>query len=147
ALLVEQAGLVTPEGERSPLDRREQLFRSAAESLAARHAGDVRGLGPAAQAELAVAVLRKHGGFAEYHDLGDVVEIRDFGCVYREMVTRTGPCAWHETFLASMLDADVRAEPEASTECAVCCRYVIVARTPAAGSGLDRGAVDARARG
>ena len=144
ALLVEQAGLVTPNGERSPQDRRDHLFRSTAEALAQRHAGEARGLAPSAQAELAVAVLRKHGGFAEYHDLGDDIEIRDFGCVYREIVTRTGPCAWHDAFLASMLDAEVRAAPEAPSGCAVCCRYVIAARVTAAGAGLERTSVGVR---
>jgi len=136
ALLVEQAGLSTANGAHTPAERRDELFRTAAVALAGRHAAELRGLAPAAQAERAVDILRLHGGFAEWHDLGEGVEIRDFGCVYRETVSRVGPCAWHEAFLSPLLDADVRFAAGAPTGCAVCCRYIIRARLPVAAFDL-----------
>lgn len=129
ALLVEQVGLTEPNGVLEPDDRRSKLFRAAAKTLAERHAPEVRALSGEAQAERAVAILRLHGGFAEFHAEQDAIEIRDFGCVYREMVTRMGPCAWHETFLGALLDADVKPAEEPA-ECAVCCRYIIRTRVP-----------------
>ena len=131
ALLVEQAGLLNGSEAPTPAERREHLFRKAAEALAQRHRADLHGLGTAAQAERAVGILRMHGGFAEFHSRGQEVEIRDFGCVYREIVTRTGPCAWHEPFLNALLDADVRAESDALSGCAVCCRYAVRERESA----------------
>jgi predicted ArsR family transcriptional regulator len=124
-LLVEQFGLLEPNGA-EPMDRRERLFRSAAAALAARHADEVRAL-PAIheRVERAVAILRKFGGFPEYHDLGDGVEIRDFACVYREVVSRAGTCAWHETFLSALLGMEIRSAEEPA-ECAMCCRYVVM---------------------
>lgn len=126
ALLVEQVGLKEPNGALEPDDRRSKLFRAAAKTLAERHAVEVRALAPTAQAERAVEILRLHGGFAEFHALesADAIEVRDFGCVYREMVTRAGPCAWHETFLKALFDAEVSAAEEPA-ECADCCRYII----------------------
>ena len=91
-------------------------------------------MGTAAQIERAVEVLRLHGGFAEQHATeGRAYEIRDFGCVYREMVSRSGPCAWHEPFLAALLDADIQSIESGDSDCAACCRYVVTIRAPAEG--------------
>jgi predicted ArsR family transcriptional regulator len=128
ALLVEQAGNLRPNGH-SPDGQRSALFRAAAEALAERHAAEVRALGPAEQAARAVAILRMHGGFSEQHADGGDFEIRDFGCVYRETVSRHGRCEWHETFLTSLLDADVIAIDGADGECIACCRYKVRVRT------------------
>jgi predicted ArsR family transcriptional regulator len=134
SLLVEQAGIAEPNGH-GPSGRREALFRSAAMALAERMAPELRHLPLAEQVERAVAALSRHGGFAEYHQLDDAFEVRDFGCVYRELVTRTGSCAWHETFLSSALNAEVSTAAD-SAECAVCCRFIV--RTRATVAAYDR---------
>lgn len=132
ALLVEQAGLAEPNGASTPEDRRAKLFRAAAASLAERHIPEIRALTFSTdRVERAVAILCAHGGFAEYHDRDGELELRDFGCVYRETVTRAGSCVWHETLLSALLDADITAMQEAD-ECAVCCRYIIRPRETAA---------------
>lgn len=126
ALLVEQTGLLEPNGASTPADKRSRLFRCAALALAQRHAAEVRDLTPGERVAQAVDILRRHGGFAEYHESDTAIELRDFGCVYREMVSRTGPCQWHEPFLAVLLGSQVR-EAEETDECATCCRYVVPA--------------------
>jgi predicted ArsR family transcriptional regulator len=129
-LLVEQVGVIEPNGH-GPSGRREALFRSAALTLAERLAPELRSLPLAAQIDRVVEELSRHGGFAEHHESGGVVEIRDFGCVYRELVTRAGACVWHETFLSAALNAEV-ASAEEPAECAVCCRFTIRLRDPVA---------------
>jgi predicted ArsR family transcriptional regulator len=134
ALLVEQAGILQPNGH-SPDGKRSALFRAAALALAERHAAEVRALPPAEQAARAVAILRMHGGFSEQHAYGGDVEIRDFGCVYRETVSRHGRCEWHETFLTALLDADVIAIEAGDGECLAGCRYRVRMRVRAGGLG------------
>ena len=130
ALLVEQAGVIEPNGH-SPDGKRSALFRAAAVSLAERNAAEVRGLNPREAVERTVTILRMHGGFTEQHSIGDAYEIRDFGCVYREMVSRTGRCEWHQPFLEALLDADVQAAEEDDGQCIACCRYVVRMRVQA----------------
>jgi predicted ArsR family transcriptional regulator len=138
ALLVDQAGLTSGDPG-TPHERRNRLFRMAAQALAERHRDELRGLGLAAQAERAVAILRAHGGFAEFHAGPGEVEIRDFGCVYHETIGPAAPCAWHEPFLVALLDAEVQVEHDAPTGCAMCCRYTVRARVSVAAT--DRGRV------
>jgi predicted ArsR family transcriptional regulator len=127
ALLVESAGRLEPG---APGDVRRHLFRLAAASLAERHRGELRPLATALRAERAVAILRAHGGFAEYHFADGVAEVRDFGCVFRSTVGGGGPCDWHETFLAALFETAVEcAQP--SDGCATCCSYVIPQRASA----------------
>lgn len=126
-LLVEQAGRLEPadlEGSR-PEERQARLFRLAAATLAGRNRAAIAGLAPSDQVARAVALLQAHGGFAEWHLVSGVFEVRDFGCVYRETVGLGDSCAWHETFLSAMLEAEVRPAVEPA-ECAACCRYTIV---------------------
>jgi predicted ArsR family transcriptional regulator len=129
ALLVEQAGGMEP-GDvagATPDERRALLFRRAAGALATRYQGEIRALRGGEQAGRLVAILREHGGFAEWHALGDAFEVRDFGCVFRESMGDAMACAWHEEFLGVALGAAVQpaAEPDG---CAACCRYIIPGR-------------------
>ncbi len=137
ALLVEHAGVLEPNGATSPHDRRTRLFHASAEALAERHRGDVLGLSLDLQVERAAEILRSHGGFTDWHAVEAGFEIRDFSCVFRETVSRDGRCEWHETFLSSILHVEITT-PEGPADCAVCCRYVIVAR--ATEPALTRGA-------
>jgi len=139
ALLIEAAGRLRPADlDGSPEAPRRQLFALAAESLAARHRTELEGLDGAGRAERLVEILRLHGGFAEWHDLGDGrVELRDFSCVYRNTVGGCEPCAWHETFLAGIMGEAARIETAPDTDdCAACCRYHIA---PRARTGEKRG--------
>ena len=122
--------LVTAVGELnggSPEGVRRQLFRRAAEALAIRHRAEFDALAPAARMERVVGVLQAHGGFAEYHQLENAFEIRDFSCVFRSTVAGDGPCEWHESFLRAALGDAVEAAPEPGDPCAACCRYVVPA--------------------
>lgn len=130
SLLVEQVGVMEQNGH-GPSGRREALFRSAAMALAERLAPELRTLPLAEQVDRAVTELSRHGGFAEHHETAGGFEVRDFGCVYRELVTRSGPCAWHETFLAAALNAEVDTADDPA-ECAVCCRFTVRARATVA---------------
>jgi predicted ArsR family transcriptional regulator len=111
----------------SPDGVRRALFRTAAESLAARHRAEFDSLPAAPRLERVVAVLRAHGGFAEYHQHADAFEVRDFNCVFRSTVAGDGPCEWHEPFLRAALGECVEAAPEPGDPCAACCRYVVPA--------------------
>jgi predicted ArsR family transcriptional regulator len=125
ALLVEQAGELGPDDlAATPYERRARLFRRAAESLAARHRGEVGSLAGAAQMERVAEILRSHGGFPEIEDLGGEYELRDFSCVFRSSVGDEAGCAWHEAFLSAILVSDVRASSGPSN-CAACCRYIV----------------------
>jgi predicted ArsR family transcriptional regulator len=125
ALLVEEAGELSAEDlAATPDERRARLFRRAAESLAARHRAEVAALSGAAQVERVGEILRSHGGFPEIQDLGGEFELRDFSCVFRSSVGDDGGCAWHEAFLAAILDASVRVAREPA-HCAACCRYIV----------------------
>jgi hypothetical protein len=125
-LLIEQAGRLEPGDVAGATadERRARLFRGAAETLAARHRAEVAALSGAAQMDRIAAILRSHGGFADWHDLGGEFELRDFSCVFRTSVGDHVPCAWHESFLAAILGADVRAPIEPAS-CADCCRYIV----------------------
>ena len=125
ALIVAEAGQLNGSSSDSAESRRVRLFTAAALSLASRHRTELQELGAAERIERAAAILRSHGGFAEWHDLGGgSVEFRDFSCVFRESVSTHGPCAWHETFLTEVLMTELSAPPEPA-RCAACCRYVI----------------------
>jgi predicted ArsR family transcriptional regulator len=135
ALLVEAAGNlngVSPDG------LRRDLFRRAAAALAERHRADIEALAGAQRVERAVAILRSHGGFAEFHELAGGFELRDFSCVFRATVSGAGPCEWHEPFLAAVFGGGVEPAPEPGDGCAACCRYIISARvaTPAVNRGF-----------
>ena len=137
-LLVAQAGHLEPaDADATPDERRARLFRRAAEALAAEHRAEVAALAGAEQMERVAAILRAHGGFAEWHDLGDEFELRDFSCVFRTAVGRHIPCAWHEPFLAAIFGADVRAAIEPAA-CADCCRYVVSSRVTTSASNRGR---------
>jgi len=129
ALLLEQAGSLEPAdvAERSGRERRAVLFRRAAAALAAAHRRELCSVASSAERlDRVTAVLRAHGGFAEWHDLdGGGIEVRDFGCVFRAIAGDDGPCEWHETFLEGILGGPVR--PLAGPgEGAACCRYAVV---------------------
>jgi predicted ArsR family transcriptional regulator len=138
-LLVEQAGLIEPAESpaASPQERRRTLFTRAADALAERHGAEIRALSGAAQAAQVVALLRSHGGFADWHQAEDGYEIRDFGCVYRASVDGGGACSWHETLLARVTGARVYAG-ESIAACADCCRYVVVTTTATTSSAQPR---------
>jgi predicted ArsR family transcriptional regulator len=124
ALLVTAAGDLNggaPDGVRR------QLFRSAAESLASRHRAEFDALAGVERLDRIVAILRAHGGFAEYHQVGETFEVRDFNCVFRSTVAGGGPCEWHEPFLRLTLGDAIEAVPEPGDDCAACCRYVVPA--------------------
>lgn len=129
ALLVEQAGLLEPDDVAglTPGERRARLFHKAAVVLAERHRADVRALAGAEKIDRVVLVLRSHGGFAEWHGVGDAWEVRDFACVYRAVAGGGGACDWHETFLSSVLDVPIRVA-ESPASCADCCRYIVPIR-------------------
>jgi len=128
ALLVDQAGRLEPAdvAGATPDERRARLFRLAAEALADRHRPELRALSGPARIQRVAEVLRSHGGFAEWHDLGTDYELRDFSCVFRSTLGNGMPCAWHESFLASALETDIRTADEPSS-CAACCRYLVAA--------------------
>jgi predicted ArsR family transcriptional regulator len=108
----------------TPDERREELFRTAATALAARHRASLQSLDEEARAERIVAILQEYGGFAEWHLSDDGIELRDFSCVYRTSVCNSGACAWHVPFLETILGVaiDTAEEPDG---CAACCRYII----------------------
>ncbi|MDP9236423.1 MAG: helix-turn-helix domain-containing protein [Chloroflexota bacterium] len=131
-LLVEHVGsLDGPDHlhDATPLERRARLFRTAATALGERHRAAVLALDGTAQAERIVAILQEYGGFAEWHISDGGFEVRDFSCVYRASVAKTGFCAWHAPFLDAILGGDIEAAEEPDG-CAACCRYMIRSRRP-----------------
>jgi predicted ArsR family transcriptional regulator len=135
-LLVAEAGSLNGDASTHPDARRRELFRRAAESLAERHRSEVAALSGGDRAARLTAILRDHGGFAEWHEDPDGVELLDFNCVFRAMVSAAGPCDWHEPFLASILGTPV--EPAPRTACNDCCRYIIpAARAADVATGRD----------
>jgi len=126
ALLVQQAGDLDTTASADPDARRRVLFQRSASALADRYRSETVALPLRARAERIVQILQEHGGFAEWHDLGEGIELRDFNCAFRSMVSRSGPCDWHQTFISRMLDAEVEAAPPEG--CDDCCRYIIPAR-------------------
>ncbi len=130
ALLVDAVGVEngTVEGARR------DLFRRAAEALAGRHRVEIEMLAGKERVERIVAILRSHGGFAEFHELEGAFELRDFSCVFRSILGSAGPCEWHETFLLITLGEGVEPAPAPGDGCAACCRYTIPMRVAAAGA-------------
>ncbi len=125
ALIVEAAGVDVASAGATGDERRALLFRTAALSLAKRHAGEMRALAASARPGRVAGILRAHGGFAEWHEREGGFEIRDFSCVYRAHVDGGGPCHWHEPLLEALLGARVEAMPDGD-DCGACCRYLIV---------------------
>lgn len=139
ALLVDQAGRLEPGdlANATAEERRALLFRMAATALAERHRVEVAALSGAARMDRIAAILRSHGGFADWHDLGSEYELRDFGCAFRSSVGGHLPCAWHEAFLVAILGVDVRASIEPAS-CADCCRYIVPVAVMAGASNRGR---------
>ncbi|HEY8173530.1 MAG TPA: winged helix-turn-helix transcriptional regulator [Dehalococcoidia bacterium] len=127
-LLVEQAGMENGDAKAAE-ERRRELFRRAGTALGARYRTELVGLGEEARIERVVAILRSHGGFAEWHENGGGFELRDFSCVFRANIGADGRCEWHEAFLAEAIGGDIVAAPQPDG-CADCCRYII----PSAGA-------------
>lgn len=138
ALLIEEVGAIDASlfNGANPDERRGALFREAATKLAARHRPEVQALAGRDQIERVAEILQSHGGFVEWHDLGDEFEIRDFSCVFRAIVRDGVPCHWHAPFLSSILGVEPRTAVEPA-DCADCCRYLIP--NPAGSSGKMRG--------
>jgi predicted ArsR family transcriptional regulator len=107
---------------------RREVFRAAAEALANRHRAEFHQANGRERIERAVAILRSHGGFAEYHEHDGVFELRDFSCVFRQAIGSDGPCEWHETFLRGTLGDAVEPALEPGDGRAACCRYMIPTR-------------------
>lgn len=114
---------------------RRELFRRAARSLAAQHRGAIDITDGKERVELAVAILRAHGGFAEYHERDGAFELRDFSCVFRSLLGSLGPCEWHEPFLRAVFGEDIEPAPEPGDGCAACCRYILPLRATATAKG------------
>ncbi len=134
-LLVEAVGGqndANPSAEGADEGARRDLFRRAAQSLAGRHRVEIEMLAGKERIERIVAILRSHGGFAEYHEQGGAFELRDFSCVFRSILGSGGPCEWHETFLRMALGEGVEPAPAPGDGCAACCRYTIPMRVAAA---------------
>jgi len=141
ALLVTEAGRLEPGdlAATSADGRRALLFRRAAASLAERYAHEIATLTPKGQVEKLVAILRAHGGFAEFHERDGAYEVRDFACVYRSNVSANGKCEWHEVLLTGALTGDVRSAPAPEDACAACCRYTVTIRAEA--PAMNRGSL------
>jgi predicted ArsR family transcriptional regulator len=140
ALLIDAVGaLDVPAGEQA----RRSVFRGAALTLAARHRPEFELASGPARIERAVAILRSHGGFAEYHERDGLFELRDFGCVFRQAVGSDGPCEWHEPFLREALGESIEPAPQPGDGCAACCRYTIPAAALRAANGSPRRLSDA----
>lgn len=127
ALLVDAVGAQNGAGESA----RRDLFRRAAAALAGRHRAELEMLAGKQRVERIVAILRSHGGFAEYHERDGMFELRDFSCVFRSILGGSGPCEWHETFLRIALGEGVEPAPAPGDGCAACCRYTIPLRAAA----------------
>jgi predicted ArsR family transcriptional regulator len=143
ALLVGAVGMLSPEdvAGATPEERRGRVFQAAARALAERHRTEVMGLPADERVVRVVEILRAHGGFAEWHEETSGGEIRDFACVYRDVVSECGPCQWHEPLLEALLGP---IEPVlASDDCVACCRYIvsIPAGRPAAQPSAVSGAL------
>jgi predicted ArsR family transcriptional regulator len=123
-------------------EARLEVVRAAAGALAERHRAEIAQLPARGRVERAVAILRSHGGFAEYHERDGLFELRDFSCLFRQSLGSEGPCEWHGTFLRGVLGREVEAAPDPHDGCAACCRYVIPGRAlalaPVAGDGRGR---------
>jgi predicted ArsR family transcriptional regulator len=131
ALLVDVAGtLDLSDGGGDADARRARLFRAGAQRLGERHAAEVRALRGEARIARIVTVLRAHGGFAEWHEGDGVFELRDFSCVFRSLVRRSGDCEWHTPLLQALLGEAVRTA-DGEADCAACCRYEIPVRDEA----------------
>jgi len=139
-VLVEEAGHLEPADlEGSPVARRARLFERAAASLGARHRATISLRPPQEAVEVAAQTLRSYGAFPETAVTEHGIELRDYSCPYRSMVTREGPCVWHEAFLLHLLGVEIRTAAPAAG-CADCCRYIIpVALDAAAGRGNSHG--------
>lgn len=137
-LLVDRVGHMEPASFRTadPVQRRATLFREAAMALAERYRPEVQALPPRDQIERVVDILRAHGGFPEWHDLGEEFEIRDFACPFRASVGDGVPCQWHPPFLSAILGVETRTADE-PVDCAECCRHL--APIPASTSDKLRG--------
>jgi predicted ArsR family transcriptional regulator len=134
-LLVEHVGWLDGAGmhDATPVERRARLFRTAAIALGERHRASVLALDEAARADRIVAILQQYGGFAEWHVSDSGFEVRDFSCVYRTSVAKTGACAWHAPFLDAVLGGEI-VSAEEPDGCAACCRYMIRSRHPSPAS-------------
>ena len=126
ALLIDAVGTLDVPGNGRA---RRDVFRAAAEALARKHHAEFEQATGRERIERAVAILRSHGGFAEYHERDGMFELRDFSCVFRAALGSDGACEWHETFLRNTLGNEVELAPEPGDGCAACCRYVVPARS------------------
>ncbi|HLF79092.1 MAG TPA: DeoR family transcriptional regulator [Dehalococcoidia bacterium] len=125
--LLEEASNLTPTDIESldPESQRSLLIQRSADRLAERFRFQVTGKTLGQRVAAVSDVLHLIGGFAEWLQIEDGFEIRDYNCVFAKLVAeQQSGCEWHERLLTQLLNWPVRHELMLNGS-AGCCRYLI----------------------
>jgi predicted ArsR family transcriptional regulator len=111
----------------SPVEKQSLLVQRAADRLAERYRYQVEGRSLEGRVAAVAGVLQLIGGFAEWLPTERGYEIRDYNCVFSQLLADKGDagCEWHVRLITQLLQWPVRHE-HASEGRGLCCRYVIL---------------------
>ncbi len=108
-----------------PAEKKRLLLGKMADRVFAEHEPRVRDKSLPERVALVTDILREEGGFAEWTVSGDVFEIADYNCVYRNVAdSHAEVCDWHLSLLGQLLGQHVECNQFIS-QGAGCCRFVV----------------------
>ena len=109
----------------SPKEKTRLVLERLARRLAEEYAPLVQGWPLRERVVFVTEVMHADGGFAEWEETAGGYEIRDFNCLFHQLLDGDeDACLWHRRFLTLMLGAEVRVRP-CVDGAARCCHYEI----------------------
>jgi predicted ArsR family transcriptional regulator len=136
ALLEEACNLTPTDLESLDVEsKRSLLIQRSADRLAERFRFQITGSTLEQRVGAVTGVLQLIGGFSEWLPTEDGFEIRDYNCVFGQLISeQRSDCEWHVRLLTRLLNWPVRHEVMHNGH-AQCCRYVISSHAGPEGEG------------
>ena len=107
----------------TPQQKTGLVLQRLAQRLADEYVPLLRGWPLREQVAFVTEVMHVDGGFAEWEETERGYEIRDFNCLFHQLLEEEG-CEWHRHFLSRVLGTEVRVSP-CSESATRCCRYLV----------------------
>ena len=130
-ILLDEVGALTPEeiAGLSPSEKRNMLVQRSADRLAERFRFRVDGRSLEERVAAVTDVLHLIGGFAEWLRTDEGLEIRDYNCVFAQLVEdQKSGCEGHVRLITQLLNWPARHELLTSGR-VHCCRYLVLPET------------------
>jgi len=105
--------------------KRSLLFDKHADRFIDRHLPKLQPLSISQRVMAVAEILQAEGGFAEWAQTDDGLEIRDYNCFYRKLCNvEGGACRWHVRVLAALFGCMAESQ-DAASQSVQLCRFVV----------------------